>query len=148
MPETAVPDATVPDPAVPLPPVVSAVPPQDAGASPIARAIIQGAAAERRNADLDTRTRELRYRELVDQRLLRLLIGLSVFGVSVLWLVADVTLTLGQGFGTLFGQPFRLDPTIIIAFLTTSTATVIGLFLVFLRWLYPSGSGRGEGRDG
>ncbi len=100
-----------------------------------------GLVAERRNAELDTRTRELRYREAVDQRVLRLLIGLSVFAVSVLWLIADVTLTLAQGFGTLFGQTFRLDPAIIIAFLTTSTATVIGLFLVFLRWLYPPAPG-------
>ncbi|GHF31301.1 hypothetical protein HNQ07_000597 [Deinococcus metalli] len=125
-------------PALPAGPDEVLVPPADT-ASPIERAIRQGVAAERRNADLETRTRELRYREALDQRLLRLLIGLSVFGVSVLWLVADVSLTLAQGLGTLFGRPFRLDPTIIIAFLTTSTATVIGLFLVFLRWLYPSG---------
>ncbi|WP_240741579.1 hypothetical protein [Deinococcus sp. KSM4-11] len=136
----------MPEPAVDLPTTPAAspepsVPPSDpvGESTSISRVIQLGAAAERRNADLDTRTRELRYRERVDQRVLRLLIGLSVFGVSVLWLVADVTLTLAQGFGVLFGQTFKLDPTIIIAFLTTSTATVIGLFLVFLRWLYPSG---------
>ena len=116
----------------------------DAALAPIGRAIQQGLEVELRDlpsqAELERRTRELRYREAVDQRLLRLLIGLSVFGVSVLWLVADVTLTLAQGFGLLFGQPFKLDSTVIVAFLTTSTATVIGLFLVFLRWLYPSGT--------
>ncbi|PNY83111.1 hypothetical protein CVO96_15115 [Deinococcus koreensis] len=128
--------------------------------TPISRAIQQGLEVERRDlpsqGELDRRTRELRYREAVDQRLLRLLIGLSVFGVSVLWLVADVTLTLAQGWGTLGGRPFKLDSTVIVAFLTTSTATVIGLFLVFLRWLYPSGtvpessqrSGRGERAEG
>lgn len=126
----------------------------EAPLTPIGRVIQQGLEAERRDlpsqGELDRRTRELRYREAVDQRLLRLLIGLSVFGVSVLWLVADVTLTLAQGWGTLGGRPFKLDSTVIVAFLTTSTATVIGLFLVFLRWLYPAGpvpSGRGERTD-
>lgn len=90
-------------------------------------------------AELDRRTRELRYREAVDQRLLRLGIGGAVFVLATAWLVADVVLTLANGWGVLNGRPFQLTDGVIIAFLTTSTATVIGLFLVFLRWLYPQG---------
>lgn len=63
--------------------------------------------------------------------------GFAVFALATAWLVADVVLTVAVGWGTLGGRPFRLEAGVIIAFLTTSTATVIGLFLVFLRWLYP-----------
>ncbi|MDV6375556.1 hypothetical protein ORD21_13230 [Deinococcus sp. ZS9-10] len=115
-------------------------PPTDNQAA-IERAIQQGLETERRspaaNADLERLTRQLRYREAVDQRWLRLGVGAIVFVLSAGWLAADVTLTLAAGWGELGGRPFRLDSSVLVAFLTTSTATVIGLFLVFLRWLYP-----------
>lgn len=63
--------------------------------------------------------------------------GFAVFALATGWLIADVILTLAVGWGSLGGRPFRLADNVVIAFLTTSTATVIGLFLVFLRWLYP-----------
>ncbi|OLV15897.1 hypothetical protein [Deinococcus marmoris] len=107
----------------------------------IERAVQQGLESERRSpaqgADLERLTRQLRYREAVDQRLLRLGVGAIVFILSAGWLAADVTLTLAAGWGELGGRPFRLESSVLVAFLTTSTATVIGLFLVFLRWLYP-----------
>ncbi|OWL98109.1 hypothetical protein CBQ26_06610 [Deinococcus indicus] len=107
------------------------------------QAVLHGLEAERRalptQADLERRTRELRYREAVDQRWLRLGVGAIVFLLSGAWLAADVVLTLAAGWGELAGRPFRLDSSVLVAFLTTSTATVIGLFLVFLRWLYPQG---------
>ena len=109
-----------------------------------------GLESERRtpasNADLERMTRQLRYREAVDQRLLRLGVGAIVFILSAGWLIADVTLTLAAGWGELGGRPFRLDSSVLVAFLTTSTATVIGLFLVFLRWLYPQ-TNRAEERE-
>lgn len=113
-------------------------------ATAIDRVVRTGLEVEQRVRDsaateLDRRTRELRYREAVDQRLLRLGIGGAVFVLATAWLVADVILTLAVGWGELNGRPFRLESGVIIAFLTTSTATVIGLFLVFLRWLYPQG---------
>ncbi|GBF07744.1 hypothetical protein DAERI_170003 [Deinococcus aerius] len=112
--------------------------------NPIDRVVRSGLEVEQRlrdanAAELERRTRELRYREAVDQRLLRLGIGGAVFLLATAWLVADVILTLAVGWGELNGRPFRLESGVIIAFLTTSTATVIGLFLVFLRWLYPQG---------
>lgn len=112
--------------------------------NPIDRVVRGGLEVEQRArdssaAELERRTRELRYREAVDQRLLRLGIGGAVFALATAWLVADVILTLAIGWGELNGRPFRLESGVIIAFLTTSTATVIGLFLVFLRWLYPQG---------
>jgi len=118
--------------------------------SAIERAVQQGLESERRtpasNADLERMTRQLRYREAVDQRLLRLGVGAIVFVLSAGWLIADVTLTLAAGWGELGGRPFRLDSSVLVAFLTTSTATVIGLFLVFLRWLYPQ-TNRAEERE-
>lgn len=119
----------------------SPAPPPTDIQSAIERAVQQGLESERRspapNADLERLTRQLRYREAVDQRLLRLGVGAIVFILSAGWLAADVTLTLAAGWGELGGRPFRLDSSVLVAFLTTSTATVIGLFLVFLRWLYP-----------
>ncbi|MBZ9753403.1 hypothetical protein K7W42_21445 [Deinococcus sp. HMF7604] len=120
-------------------------PPTDSAPSPaattIARTVQHSLEAERRDlptqAELERRTRELRYREAVDQRWLRLGVGAIVFLLSAGWLAADIVLTLAAGWGELDGRPFKLDSTVIVAFLTTSTATVIGLFLVFLRWLYP-----------
>ncbi|QLG12373.1 hypothetical protein HLB42_04865 [Deinococcus sp. D7000] len=116
--------------------------------SAIERAVQQGLESERRapisNADLERMTRQLRYREAVDQRLLRLGVGAIVFILSAGWLIADVTLTLAAGWGELGGRPFRLDSSVLVAFLTTSTATVIGLFLVFLRWLYPQTNGEDQ----
>ncbi|WP_226342661.1 hypothetical protein [Deinococcus sp. AJ005] len=114
----------------------------------IERAVQQGLESERRSpaqgADLERLTRQLRYREAVDQRLLRLGVGAIVFILSAGWLAADVTLTLAAGWGELGGRPFRLESSVLVAFLTTSTATVIGLFLVFLRWLYPQTNGNEE----
>ncbi|TNM71799.1 hypothetical protein FHR04_07090 [Deinococcus radiopugnans ATCC 19172] len=116
--------------------------------SAIERAVQQGLESERRapisNTDLERMTRQLRYREAVDQRLLRLGVGAIVFILSAGWLIADVTLTLAAGWGELGGRPFRLDSSVLVAFLTTSTATVIGLFLVFLRWLYPQTNGEDQ----
>ncbi|WP_019586808.1 hypothetical protein [Deinococcus apachensis] len=119
-------------------------PPSTPETNPIDRVVRSGLEVEQRLSDsgateLERRTRELRYREAVDQRLLRLVIGGAVFVLATAWLVADVVLTLALGWGELNGRPFRLESGVIIAFLTTSTATVIGLFLVFLRWLYPQG---------
>lgn len=123
----------------------SPAPPPTDIQSAIERAVQQGLESERRspapNADLERLTRQLRYREAVDQRLLRLGVGAIVFILSAGWLAADVTLTLAAGWGELGGRPFRLDSSVLVAFLTTSTATVIGLFLVFLRWLYPQTNG-------
>ncbi|MBB5233237.1 hypothetical protein [Deinococcus budaensis] len=99
-----------------------------------------GVEAERRQrADEDyLRQRQaLLLREVRAQQRWRGWAGFAVFALATGWLIADVILTLAVGWGTLGGRPFRLGDGVVIAFLTTSTATVIGLFLVFLRWLYP-----------
>jgi hypothetical protein len=135
----------MPDPAPPPagPPPAAPPPVPAPERTAIEQAVLHGLEAERRalptQADLERRTRELRYREAVDQRWLRLGVGAIVFLLSGAWLAADVVLTLAAGWGELAGRPFRLDSSVLVAFLTTSTATVIGLFLVFLRWLYPQG---------
>ncbi|WP_019011016.1 hypothetical protein [Deinococcus aquatilis] len=99
---------------------------------------------QQRQLDLARRTEEFnQFRALYRWRLW---IGSAVFLIAGTWLVADVVLTLAVGWGTLNGSPFRLESSVVIAFLTTSTATVIGLFLVFLRWLYPQGPERSAER--
>ncbi|UQN07006.1 hypothetical protein [Deinococcus sp. QL22] len=99
---------------------------------------------QQRQLDLARRTEEFnQFRALYRWRLW---IGSAVFLIAGTWLVADVVLTLAVGWGTLNGSPFRLESSVVIAFLTTSTATVIGLFLVFLRWLYPQGPERSNER--
>ncbi|MEF2277951.1 hypothetical protein V3W47_06530 [Deinococcus sp. YIM 134068] len=115
-----------PDPATPI--------------SAIQARVEVGLEAERRHrADEDyLRQRQaLTLNEVRTQQRWRGLVGFAVFFLATIWLIADVILTVAVGWGTLLGRPFRLEAGVIIAFLTTSTATVIGLFLVFLRWLYP-----------
>lgn len=92
---------------------------------------------QRADEDYLRQRQALTLREVRAQQRWRGWAGFAVFALATAWLIADVILTLAVGWGTLGGRPFRLEPGVIIAFLTTSTATVIGLFLVFLRWLYP-----------
>ncbi|MCP2013854.1 hypothetical protein L1280_000982 [Deinococcus sp. HSC-46F16] len=92
---------------------------------------------QRADEDYLRQRQALTLREVRAQQRWRGWAGFAVFALATAWLIADVVLTLAVGWGTLGGRPFRLEPGVIIAFLTTSTATVIGLFLVFLRWLYP-----------
>jgi len=92
---------------------------------------------QRADEDYLRQRRALSLSEVRAQQRWRGWAGVAVFLLATAWLIADVILTVAVGWGTLGGRPFRLEPGVIIAFLTTSTATVIGLFLVFLRWLYP-----------
>lgn len=92
---------------------------------------------QRADEDYLRQRQALTLNEVRTQQRWRGRVGFAVFLLATAWLIADVILTVAVGWGTLLGRPFRLEAGVIIAFLTTSTATVIGLFLVFLRWLYP-----------
>ena len=61
-----------------------------------------------------------------------------IFCVIVVWLFCDVGLVLLYGFGQAKWILFLAKDTVIIAFITSTTVAVLGLFAIVMRWLYPS----------
>ena len=64
--------------------------------------------------------------------------GPALFVVSMAWLLFVAYVVLAQGFGRglhNYGR-FHLSDTVMAAFLTTSTATVIGVYLVVVNYLF------------
>jgi hypothetical protein len=62
-----------------------------------------------------------------------------LFGVMVGWLVVVGYVVLAQGFGVglhAYGR-FHLADSVVIALITTTTATVIGVFLTVANYLFP-----------
>lgn len=57
-----------------------------------------------------------------------------VFWLTVLWLVFAAAVTVFSGMHTAF---FSLSDTVLIALTGSAIASVIGMFLVILNWLYP-----------
>jgi lipopolysaccharide export LptBFGC system permease protein LptF len=62
-----------------------------------------------------------------------------LFAVMVGWLAVVAYVVLAQGFGVGFyrGGPFHLSDSVVIALITTTTATVIGAFLTVANYLFP-----------
>jgi len=70
--------------------------------------------------------------------------AVRVYKVIIAWLISDVVLVLLYGFGEQY-KFFLPDKSVIIAFITSSTVTVIGLFAIVMRWLFPSADKSKEG---
>jgi hypothetical protein len=51
------------------------------------------------------------------------------------WVIALILIMIWQGFGSKIGF-FSLSDAVLIAFLTTSTANILGLFYIAVRYLY------------
>lgn len=75
-----------------------------------------------------------------------------LFGLTVLWIVFVWIVILLQGFGQWFTPlvqgfkyfKFKLSDTVLIAFMTTTTATVLGLYGIAAYWLYGKPKGKDE----
>jgi hypothetical protein len=65
-----------------------------------------------------------------------------VFGLVIAWLACVVLCVALSGF-TAWG--FKLSDQVLIAFITSTTINVVGLFVVVAKWLYPS-SGAGAAK--
>jgi len=69
-----------------------------------------------------------------------------LFGLTVCWIVVLWGVLMLQGFGkwplafcNYVGMAFSLSNTVLVAFMTTTTATVLGLYGIAAYWLYGNG---------
>lgn len=76
-------------------------------------------------------------RQLNDNHNLRLSYTGKIFWLVVAWLVAVVASIALSGFSC---HGFRLSDNVIIAFITSTTVNVVGLFVIVAKWMYPTGS--------
>jgi uncharacterized membrane protein len=67
--------------------------------------------------------------------LFRLVMLVALFAVIILWILSVIVMTAFLGF-KLWG--FTLSDAVMITYITTTTASVFGLFLIAAKWLYPS----------
>ena len=63
----------------------------------------------------------------------RLVVLISLFALIVLWIVSVVLLTAALGFQW---SGFTLPNSVMITYITTTTTSVLGLFLIAAKWLY------------
>lgn len=107
---------------------------------------------EYRTARLETELNELKrqYEERKDLHGIRTKHAWLLFYLTVAWVVIVWLVTLLQGFGQwFFPTPpltpnqfylkFKLSDTVIVAFMTSTTATVLGLYGIAAYWMYGNG---------
>ena len=80
-------------------------------------------------------TLKQRLKEAVDVHKLRVEYTRKIFTLVCTWLGCVVVCVLFSGFN--FGH-FRLADSVLIAFITSTTVNVVGLFIVVAKWMYPS----------
>lgn len=91
--------------------------------------------ASKKRAQAETKGIELDNVEKAENILQRGIYSKCLFFVLVLWLIAILTVFILIGFGTL-----HYGDNVIIAFITTTTINVIGIYLIVARYLFPSKS--------
>lgn len=74
--------------------------------------------------------------ELQANHLLRLSYTSRIYWMVIGWLACVVACIGFSGFGA-YG--FKLSDAVLIAFLSTTTVNVIGLFVLVAKWMYPTG---------
>jgi H+/Cl- antiporter ClcA len=87
--------------------------------------------AQKRNQDKDIHGMRMSHSRLL-------------LGLALIWIFVILGVVLLQGFGQWFTPlsdgyvhiPFKLSDTVVIAFITSTTATVLGLYGIAAYWLY------------
>lgn len=85
--------------------------------------------------------------ELKQNQKLRTEYASRIFWVVVGWLASVLVCLLLSGFGRLFCWPFKLADSVLISFLSSTTVTVVGLFVLVAKWHYPPGKQPSERKD-
>ncbi len=80
---------------------------------------------------------EAQLSQLNENHKLRLSYTGRIFWLVIGWLVAVVSSIALSGFSF---HGFRLSDGVIIAFITSTTVNVVGLFVIVAKWMYPTGS--------
>jgi hypothetical protein len=86
-------------------------------------------------------------REANDIHTMRLEYANRIFTLVVLWLIAVGIAVLASGFGGVNDRGFYLSDKVLIAFISSTTINVIGLFIVVAKWMYPSTPTNGKPSD-
>jgi hypothetical protein len=74
--------------------------------------------------------------ELKDTHALRLAYTGRIFWLVVAWLACVVICIVFSGFRY---HEFRLSDAVLIAFISSTTVNVVGLFVLVAKWMYPAG---------
>lgn len=74
---------------------------------------------------------------LNDNHNLRLEYTGKIYWLVALWLAGVVTCIALSGFGA---KGFKLSDNVLIAFITSTTINVVGLFVLVAKWMYPTSS--------
>lgn len=61
----------------------------------------------------------------------------KLFILIAVWLAAILAILIAVGFGQVGGLTFKLSDPVLLALIGSTTATVIGLFLVVVNYLFP-----------
>jgi hypothetical protein len=80
---------------------------------------------------------EQELKELRETHGLRVSYTGRIFWLVVAWLTCVVVCVMFSGFRY---HEFRLSDSVIIAFITSTTVNVVGLFVLVAKWMFPSGS--------
>jgi hypothetical protein len=76
-------------------------------------------------------------RETIEKHGLRVSFSRWIFGLVCSWLVCVAVCVFMSGFNA---WGFKLPDTVLIAFITSTTLNVLGLFVVVAKWMYPAES--------
>ena len=67
-----------------------------------------------------------------------------IFWLVVAWLACVVTCVVFSGFKF---RSFQLSDNVLIAFITSTTVNVVGLFVLVAKWMFPSGKTSPDGKE-
>lgn len=83
--------------------------------------------------DLDHAAKEQNLEHNQDEHTQRIEFAKKIYLLSCIWLVLVIGVVIASGVTCL---PFKLDNSVLITLLTTTTATVLGLFISVLNYLF------------
>jgi len=83
-------------------------------------------------------------KQLQDTHGLRLDYTGHIFKLVCAWLACVVACVVLSGFGW---RGFKLPDSVLIAFITSTTVNVVGLFVLVAKWMFPAGSGKATGQE-
>jgi hypothetical protein len=88
--------------------------------------------------DLNRTEKKLRNEDLSQNILARKRTARCLFWMVAVWLLLDMVVMFLQGFNGFSCYPFHLESKVLITLITSTTASVLGLFGIVTRYLFPS----------
>jgi hypothetical protein len=92
---------------------------------------------EKYQLDFTLKCLESALNQLNDNHTLRLKYTGKIYGLVLCWLVGVVVCIAASGVGA---WGFKLPEAVLIAFITSTTLNVLGLFVLVAKWMYPAGT--------